>query len=112
MRPPMGLFLFKNKKGTVTQTVKWHSAVSNGGVHPSQERSTQNEERLQRKTCKRRRRGITKKRVPQICIEHWISFNPLRPESDLSQTSHCNIKGISVSGVMRIENMIAQVKFY
>ena len=38
-------------------------------------------------------------------------FNPLRPNSDLSQTSHCNIKGLSVSEVMRIENMISQVKF-
>ena len=32
--------------------------------------------------------------------------------SDLSQTSHCNIKGLSVREVMRIENMITQVKFY
>ena len=39
-------------------------------------------------------------------------INPLRPNSDLRQTSHCNIKGLSVSEVMRIENMIAQVKFY
>ena len=37
--------------------------------------------------------------------------NPLRPNSDLSQTSHCNIKGLSVRTVMRIENMITQVKF-
>ena len=31
---------------------------------------------------------------------HFIEFeaiNPLRPNSDLSQTSHCNIKGLSVS---------------
>ena len=41
-----------------------------------------------------------------------ILFNPLRPNSDLSQTSHCNIKGLSVSDVMRIENMITQVQFY
>ena len=40
------------------------------------------------------------------------SFNPLRPNRDPSQTSHCNIKGLSVSEVMRIENMISQVKFY
>ena len=39
-------------------------------------------------------------------------FNPLRPNNDESQTSHCNIKGVSVSEVMRIENMITQVKFY
>ena len=39
-------------------------------------------------------------------------FNPLRPNSDLSQTSHCNIKGLSISEVMRIENMITQVKLY
>ena len=38
--------------------------------------------------------------------------NPLRPNSDLSQTSHYNIKGLSVREVMRIENMITQVKFY
>ena len=37
---------------------------------------------------------------------------PLRPNSDLSQTSHWNIKGLSVSEVMRIENVITQVKFY
>ena len=41
-----------------------------------------------------------------------LFFNPLRPNSDLSQTSHCNIKGLSVSEVMRIENMITLVKFY
>ena len=40
------------------------------------------------------------------------TFNRLRPNSDLSQTSHCNIKGLLVSEVMRIENMITQVKFY
>ena len=40
------------------------------------------------------------------------SFNPLRPNNDLSQTSHSNIKGLSVSEVMRIENVINQVKFY
>ena len=39
-------------------------------------------------------------------------INPLRPNSDLSQTSHCNIKCLSVSEVMRIENMITQVKVY
>ena len=39
-------------------------------------------------------------------------FNPLRPNNDVSQTSHYNIKGVSVSEVMRIENMITQVQFY
>ena len=39
-------------------------------------------------------------------------LNPLRPNSDLSQTSLCNIMGLSVSEVMRIENMITQVKFF
>ena len=39
-------------------------------------------------------------------------FNPLRPNSDLSQTSHCNIKGLSASEVMRIKNMITPAKFY
>ena len=38
--------------------------------------------------------------------------NPQRPNSDLSKTSHCNIKGLSVSAVIRIENMITQVQFY
>ena len=38
---------------------------------------------------------------------HYATSN-----SDLSQTSHCNMKGISVREVMRIENMITQVKFY
>ena len=47
---------------------------------------------------------ITTKTIP--------SFNPLRPNSDGSETSHCNIKGLSVSQVMRIENMITPVKFY
>ena len=40
------------------------------------------------------------------------SLNPLRPNSDLSQTSHCNIKSLSVSEVMRIKKIITQVKFY
>ena len=39
-------------------------------------------------------------------------LNTLRPNNDLSQTSHCNIKGLSVSEAMGIENMITQVKFY
>ena len=42
----------------------------------------------------------------------FLVFNPLRTNSDLSQTSHCNIKCLSVSELMRIENMITQVKFY
>ena len=42
----------------------------------------------------------------------WSVINPLRPNNDESQTSHCNIKGVSVSEVMRIKNMITQVKFY
>ena len=54
------------------------------------------------------------------CEEHDLrpifisikSFNPLRPNSDLSQTSHFNIKGLSVSEVTRIQNMSTQVKFY
>ena len=32
--------------------------------------------------------------------------------NDLSQTSPCNIKGLSASEVLRIENMITQMKFY
>ena len=41
-----------------------------------------------------------------------LLFKPLRPNNDLSQTSHCNIKGLSVSEVMRIDNMITPVKLY
>ena len=41
-----------------------------------------------------------------------LQINPLRPNNDVSQTSHCNIKGLSVSEVIRIENMITQVQFY
>ena len=44
--------------------------------------------------------------------EQQIPFNPLRPNSDLSQTSHCNIKGLSVREGVRIENTITQVQFY
>ena len=38
--------------------------------------------------------------------------NPLRLDNGPSQTSHCNIKGVSVSEVMRIDNMITQLQFY
>ena len=44
-----------------------------------------------------------------IDISISFSLNPLRTNSDLSQTSHCNIKGLSVREVVRIENMITQV---
>ena len=45
-------------------------------------------------------------------VHYAAGFNPLRPNNDLSQTSHYNIKGVSVSEVMRIENKITPVKFY
>ena len=51
------------------------------------------------------------KHQTSTCKTNSQSFNPLRPNSDPSQTSHCNIKGLTVSEVMRIENMIIQVKF-
>ena len=38
-------------------------------------------------------------------------INPLSPNCDLSRISHSIIKGLSVREVMRIENMITQVKF-
>ena len=41
-----------------------------------------------------------------------LGINPIRPNNDPSQTSHCNIKAVSVSEVMRIENKITPVKFY
>ena len=40
-----------------------------------------------------------------------ILFNPLRPKNDLNEIYHCNIQGLSVREIMRIENMISQVKF-
>ena len=47
-----------------------------------------------------------------LYLNRLLHINPLRPNNNLSQTSHCNIKGVSVSEVMRIENKITQVKFY
>ena len=47
-----------------------------------------------------------------IVERELLSINPLRPNNDVSQTSHCNIKSVSVSEVMRIENMITQVHCY
>ena len=38
-------------------------------------------------------------------------LNPLSPNSDPSSISPCNIKGLSVREIMRIENRITQVKF-
>ena len=35
-----------------------------------------------------------------------IFLNPSAPKSDLNQISHCNIKGLSVREVIRVENMI------
>ena len=59
------------------------------------------------------------KNTPLACFKFTITsaekghgFNPLRTNNDLSQTSPCNIKGLSVSEVMGIENMITQVQFY
>ena len=43
---------------------------------------------------------------------NFNDINPLRPSNDLSQTSPCNIQGLSVIEVLRIENMITQMKFY
>ena len=51
--------------------------------------------------------GGTEKDVKCRIGKARLAFNP-----DESQTSHCNIKGLSVSEVMRIENMITQVQFY
>ena len=45
-------------------------------------------------------------------LDQQMGFNSLRPNNDASQTSHCNIRGLSVSEVMRIENMITQVQLY
>ena len=43
---------------------------------------------------------------------HERQPDPEDDNNDLSQTSHCNIKGVSVSEVMRIENRFTPVKFY
>ena len=40
-----------------------------------------------------------------------VLINPLNPNNDLSQISHCSIKGLSAREVMRIGNKITQVKF-
>ena len=37
-------------------------------------------------------------------------FNLLSPNSDPSQSSYCSINGLLVREVMRIENMVSQVK--
>ena len=47
---------------------------------------------------------------PNLRAPNYSILNPSRPNNDVSQTSHCNIKGVSVSEV--IENMITQVQFY
>ena len=54
---------------------------------------------------------VQKSKCGACAVTGYCSFNPLRPNNNLSQTS-CNIKGVSVSEVMRIENMITQMKFY
>ena len=53
--------------------------------------------------------GITKWTPRDMVLR---SVNPLRPNNDLSQTSHCNIKGLSIGEAMRIENKITPVKSY
>ena len=40
----------------------------------------------------------------------FSSFNPLGPNSDLHQISHCGNKGLSVREVMTTEDMMPQVK--
>ena len=50
--------------------------------------------------------------APQCAAIQSLGINRLKVNSDLSQTSHCNIKSLSVSEVMRIKKIITQVKFY
>ena len=59
-----------------------------------------------------RKFSVKKKMNHQLFDSSERQLNPLRPNNDLSQTSPCNIKGVSVSEVMRIVNKIAPVKFY
>ena len=47
--------------------------------------------------------------VKQSFHDAAMDINPLCPTRDLSQISHC--KSLSVGEVMRIENIITQVKF-
>ena len=56
--------------------------------------------------------GLAERILDKLGLALGMYFNPLGPNNDLTQTSHCNIKGLSVSEVMRIENMITQVQFY
>ena len=46
------------------------------------------------------------------CVPSGSLINPSRPNNDLSQSSHCDIKALSVGEVKRIENMITQMTFY
>ena len=56
--------------------------------------------------------SCVEQQLNQFCYSLYsVDFNPLRLNSDLSQTSHYNIKGLSVSEVARIENTITLVKF-
>ena len=57
-------------------------------------------------------RQYTKPASANKNIREGISLNPLRPNNDLSQISPYNIQGLSVSELLRIENMITQMKFY
>ena len=43
---------------------------------------------------------------PKLFRSCFAKLNPLKTNSDLSQTSHYNIKSLSVREVVRIENMI------
>ena len=70
---------------------------------------TNNEENKHNK--EKTNNGCTTKKTPQVFTPKMSAINPVRPNNDVRQTSHCNIKGVSVSEVMRIENMITQVKF-
>ena len=53
----------------------------------------------------------TKKQNVQFGEKYLTCASSLSPNSDVSETSHCNMKGLSVREVMRIENMITKVKF-
>ena len=55
---------------------------------------------------KRTTNGTNRQPITGIPGESEEDFNPLNPKRDLNQISHCNIKGLSVREIMRIENMI------
>ena len=64
--------------------------------------------------CKQFKKNLRKTfcQISARLLTDAMSINLLRPNNDVSETSHCNIKSLSVSEDKRIENMMTQVQFY